>query len=434
MNPLYRNDAPGAYPPSWYRQSTDLPPPRAPLDGDRRADVAIVGAGFTGLWAGLTAARAGLDVVICDAHRIGFGASGRNGGQASSGFNMDQLSLESRLGTGTARQLWALSQDAMAQLRDFCTNHAPDAGYRPGVAHAEYTRAATRDAHAKAKHLADAYDYDEITLLDAEAMQSLVKTRLYKGGTLDHGAGHLHPLRYAIALAREAEAAGATLHELTEVTALDTTSPAVLRTPQGTIRADHVILAGNGYLPAIAPKVAARVMPINSFVAATEPLPDRWHDVLACDIAVADSKFVVNYFRFTSDRRFLFGGRESYTLGFPADIRSALIRRMTALFPQLSDVRVDHVWGGTLGITMSRLPALQRVAPNVLSGAGFSGHGVTLAGLAGRVMAEAVIGQAGRLDVMSSLPTSDFPGGATLRGPLMTLAMTWFSLRDRLGI
>lgn len=434
MNPLYHNDTPGAYPPSWYAASTDLPRPRAALEGDRRADVAVVGGGYTGLWAALTAARAGLDVVLCDAHRVGFGASGRNGGQASTGYNKDQRWLEARLGDGPARQLWDMAEDAKTQLRDFCFDHAPEAEYRPGVAYGTYSAGDVRHVHDDAAHLARHYGYDSIEPLDRASMRALVKTPLYHGGVLDHGSGHLHPLRYALALAREAEAAGATIHELTEVTALNPGEPAILTTPTGTLRANHVILAGNGYLPGIAPGVSARVMPINSFIAATEPLPDRWQEVLALDIAVADSKFVVNYYRFSEDRRFLFGGRESYSLGFPTDIRGALIRRMAALFPQLEGVRIDHVWGGTLGITMTRLPALQRIGPNILSGAGFSGHGVALSGMAGRIMAEAVTGQAGRFDVMASLPIPVFPGGAALRAPLLTLGMTWYSLRDRLGI
>jgi gamma-glutamylputrescine oxidase len=195
-----------------------------------------------------------------------------------------------------------------------------------------------------------------------------------------------------------------------------------------------VIFAGNGYLPDLDRKLSARVMPINSFIAATEPLGDRWTDILAKDIAVADSKFVVNYYRMSEDRRFLFGGRESYTLGFPSDITTKLRQRMLSLFPQLGDVEISHVWGGTLGITMTRLPVVMRIAPNALAASGFSGHGVALSGFAGRVMAEAIAGQAERFDTLAKLPGMPFPGGTTLRAPLLTLAMTWFSLRDRLGI
>jgi gamma-glutamylputrescine oxidase len=434
MNPLYRNDRPGAYPPSWYAASADLPPERAPLDGDTRADLAILGAGYTGLWAALTAARAGLRVIVLEAHRAGFGASGRNGGQVGTGYNRDQRELESRMGKGPARAVWDMAEEAKAQLRDFCATHAPEAKYLPGVAHGEYSTTEAREVRHTADHLRNTYGYDQIEVMDRDAFRALVKSPLYVGGALDRGAGHVHPLRYALALAREAERAGAVIHERTEVTRIDTGTPARLVTARGSVTADHVIIAGNGYLPDIAPQVNARVMPINSFIAATEPLGDRWQDILAQDIAVADSKFVVNYFRFSEDRRFLFGGRESYSIGFPSDIAGALVARMTNMFPQLAGVKIDHVWGGTLGITMSRLPYVARVSPTVMTGAGYSGHGVALAGMAGRIMAEAAIGQASRFDAMAALPTTRFPGGTILRAPLLTLAMTWYALRDRLGI
>lgn len=434
MNPLYRNDRPGQMPRSWYVASTEPAADRDPLDADRRCDLAIVGAGFTGLWAALTAAQAGLDVVVLDAHRAGFGASGRNGGQVGSGFNKGQLWLEDKLGTGPARQLWDLVEEAKRQLRDFCDAHAPEARFLPGVVHGAYSEKEAAGDRAEAEHLSRHYGYDAIRPLGRDEIRDIVRTKAYHGGLIDEGAGHLHPLRYARALAHEAEKAGATIHELTEVTRVERGTPAVLHTPRAKVTADHVILAGNGYLPGIMPEVAARVMPINSFIAATEPLGERWREVLSRDIAVADSRFVVNYYRMTEDRRFLFGGRESYSIGFPTDITSALRGRMESLFPQLADVRIDNVWGGTLGITLSRLPSLQRIGPNILSGAGFSGHGVALSGMAGRVMAEAVAGQADRFDTFATLPVPPFPGGGRFRAPLLTLAMTWYALRDRLGV
>ncbi|MGI1663528.1 NAD(P)/FAD-dependent oxidoreductase [Palleronia sp. KMU-117] len=435
MTALFRNDKPGEYPDSWYTASTEIPPERPSLKGEVTADVCVIGAGFTGLSAALYLAERGLSVTVLEAHRAGFGASGRNGGQVGSGFNKGQRWIEAKVGRDAARALWDMAEAAKAQVRDLSAKHAPEARYLPGVAHGEYSASEAGEVRAEIEHLHRAYGYDQVDILSQSDIQALVKTKLYKGGVLDRGAGHIHPLRYALGLARAAEAAGATILERSPVTEVVHGTPSRIYTAGGTVLAQHVIFAGNGYLPAnLERRISARVMPINSFIAATEPLGDRWTEILARDIAVADSKFVVNYYRMSEDRRFLFGGRESYTLGFPSDITTKLRERMVTLFPQLGDVKIDYVWGGTLGITMTRVPAVMRVAPNAMAAAGFSGHGVALSGFAGRVMAEAIAGQAERFDILSKLPTPPFPGGSALRAPLLTLAMTWYSLRDRLGV
>lgn len=434
MNPLFRNDTAGTYPPSWYTATAETAPARPALGGDVQVDVCIVGAGFTGLSAALFLARKGFKVAVIEAHRAGFGASGRNGGQVGSGYNKDQLWLENRLGKIKARALWDMTEAAKAQVRELAADHAPDAAFVPGVAHGEYSASETREHHDYAAHLAKHYGYDQIDCLDTADFRDVVKTDAYEGGIIDRGAGHIHPLRYALGLARAAEAAGATIYEGSAATSIDNGAIPKVRTANGTVICDHLIVAGNGYLPDIDTQVASHVMPINSFIAATEPLGTRAQEVLSEDIAVADSKFVVNYYRMSEDHRFLFGGRESYTIGFPQDISTKLRQRMVSLFPQLSDAKLDYVWGGTLGITMSRLPYVARLGPTTLTASGFSGHGVALSGFAGRVMAEAIAGQAERFDLLSELPTPAFPGGKHMRAPILTLAMTWFSLRDRLGV
>ncbi len=427
---LYRNDRPATYPDSWYTASTDLPAERPALLGEKTVDVAIVGAGYCGLTAALTLARKGYSVAVVEAHRVGFGASGRNGGQVGSGFNRDQRWLARTLGADTARKLWFLAEEAKALVRAQVAEHAPDARYTPGVLHGQWTSVGVDEDHRYADFLAREYGY-ETEPLTAAPFREICNSPIYQGGVLDMGAGHLHPLRYVLGLARAAEAAGAVIHERTEAREL---APNLVLTGQGRLRAQHILLCGNGYLPDIDRRYAARVMPINSFIAATAPLGDRAAAVLARDVAVADDKFVVNYFRFSEDRRLLFGGRESYTIGFPRDIVTALRARMERLFPQLAGVAIDHHWGGTLGITMTRLPYLAEVRPGVLAAGGFSGHGVAISTLAGQILGEAVAGQAERFDLMGKLPVPQFPGGALARAPLLTLAMTWYSLRDRLGI
>lgn len=434
MSPPPARAPEGNYPPSWYAATATLLPPFPPLAGAARADVAVVGGGYTGLSAALHCARAGLSVVLLEAQRVGWGASGRNGGQVGSGLRLDQPTLEARLGEGDARRLWDLAEEAKALVRGLIAAQGIDAQWRCGIIHAACTAAAARHARAQAEHLAARYAYPHVAPLSPPDLAALVRSPAYRGGAIDRGAGHLHPLRYALGLAAAAQAAGARLCEQSRVTRVVPGARLRLETGQGHVEARHAILACNGYLGGLAPAVAARVMPINSFIAATEPLGAGAAEVLATEAAVADSRFVVNYFRLSPDGRLLFGGGESYGYRFPADIAGLVRRPMTAVFPQLRDVRIDFAWGGTLALTMSRLPHLARVAPNILSASGYSGQGVALATLAGRLLAEAVAGQAGRFDLMARLPTPPFPGGTALRHPLLVLAMTWYALRDRLGL
>jgi len=265
-------------------------------------------------------------------------------------------------------------------------------------------------------------------------MRELIQTDDYHGGHIDMGAGHIHPLRYVFGLARLAEAVGARIYERTEVHGIAEGATVTVRTPNGVIAAKHVILAGNGYLPNITRAVTAKILPVNSYIAATEPLGDKASAVLAQDIAVSDSKFVNSYYRLSEDGRLLYGGRAAYGIGFPKDLKAEMATRMQNMFPQLGRVKVDYAWGGTLGITATKLPAIQRVAPNIVSAAGYSGVGVAMSGMAGKVLAEAVAGQAARFDTLAALKVPNYPGGTMLRAPIRHLAMTWFSLRDKLGL
>jgi gamma-glutamylputrescine oxidase len=430
---LWINDTRGAYPPSWYAASTPLPAERDRATGHLTTDVVVIGAGYTGLHAALTLRSKGLDVVVLDAHRVGWGASGRNGGQVGTDFNKDVLWLEKRLGRDTTHALWSLAGEANKMVRDFCRTHAPEANFRDGIAHGETSATDLEDTQRLNDHLVEHYDAKPSDILGPSEFAQIVKTDRYQGGEIDWQAGHVHPLRYVLALAEKAEQAGAQIFENSYVTRIDHGARPRVITDMATVTCDHVILAGNGYIGGLEPKVAARVMPFNSFIGATKPLGDMAQQILTRDIAVCDSTPVVNYFRLSEDGRLLFGGRSSYAIRFPRDIHAGLNARMAAMFPQIAGTPFDYAWGGTLGMTISRLPHLTKVAPNILSGSGFSGHGVALAGLAGRVMAEAIAGQAGRFETLSTLPVPMLPLGPFAQGPLLSLAMTWYALRDKLG-
>jgi gamma-glutamylputrescine oxidase len=430
MNLLHENDRPGEYPPSWYAATATPLDPFPPLAGAVTADVCVVGAGYAGLSAALHLARAGRRVVVLEAQRVGFGASGRNGGQVGSGQRRDQDELERMVGRTRARILWDMAEEAKALVRGLLDDPAD---WRPGVAHACYAKAEVTHAHRYAERLARDYGYTQIEPRDRAGLRQLIGSDAFAGGEIDRGAAHIHPLNYAKALARACVAAGVTIHEASEVTAIRQAARPTVVTAGGEVTAGDVILAGNGYLGNLEPRVAQKVMPINNFIIATEPLGDRAAGVLAEPVAVADTKFVVNYWRLSPDNRLLFGGGESYGYRFP-DIIATVRPAMLQIYPQLADVRIDHAWGGTLSITMNRMPAFQRLGGGLWSVSSCSGHGVAAATLAGKIAAEAVTATTDRFDLMAGLPLPSFPGGATLRWPLLVLAMTWYGLRDRLGL
>ncbi len=432
MNLLFANDRAGQYPASYYAATATPLAPFAPLRGETRADVCVVGAGYTGLSAALHLAKRGYSVVVLEAHRVGFGASGRNGGQVGSGQRLDQDDLERMAGKEQARRLWDFGEEAKALVRSLIADHAMPVTLHPGIAHACRSDREVAHAHAYADKLRRNYDYDEVESLDGAAIRALIGAKVFKGGEIDRGAGHLHPLNFALGLAKAATEAGVTIHEGTLVHAVDHRSPAIVRADKGRVVADHVILAGNGYLGGLEPRVAARVMPINNFIVATEPLGERAHEILSQPVAVADTKFVVNYWRLSEDNRLLFGGGESYGYRFP-DIAATVRKPLLEIYPQLADARIDYAWGGTLAITMNRMPAWMRVSGNVLAASSCSGHGIAMSTLSGRILAEAVAGRSERFDLMANLPQARFPGGAALRWPILVLAMTWYSMRDRMG-
>lgn len=421
------------HPASWYAATAHHLSPFLPLAGTARADVCVIGGGYTGLSAALHLAEAGLSVVLLDASRLGSGASGRNGGQIHSGQRRDQDWLEAHVGLDDAKALWRLAEDAKALLHRLIARHMIDCDVKPGLIVADHKPSYVAHSHAYARKLNEVYGYPHAAPLSREELRELVGSDAYYGGMIDHGGGHLHPLNLALGLAKAAHKAGARLFEQSRALRIDEAGDKVkVATPKGVVEADWVLECGDGLQDGLDKRVDTHVMPIANYIAATEPLGERAREIISNGAAVADSRFVVNYYRLSGDGRLLFGGGESYTRRLRPDPGEFVRPYMLKVFPQLADARIDYGWGGLLGITMTRMPFVRRLSPRVLTAAGYSGQGVMLAPYFGKILAEAVAGQLGRFDLLARLPVPPFPGGPLMRWPLLVAGMSYYALRDRL--
>jgi len=403
-----------------------------PLEGAASADVCVIGAGYTGLSAALHLAGRGYSVILLEARNVGWGASGRNGGQLGTGQRREESELEGLFGPDSARQLFQLGIAGRDLVKDLVRRHDIDCDLTPGQ-----LLCASKPSHftrleQRATRLERDYHYPHQHILRHKDLRAVVDSPLYHGGVMDSDAAHLHPLNYALGLARACIAAGVRIHEGSRVSGYSGTSPIVVHTGQGEVRARYLILGCNAYLEGLEPRIADRIMPINNFLLATAPLGTQASRVISDPACVHDTLFVVNYFRLSPDGRMIFGGGETYTRKLPSDLKGFVRRYMLRVFPQLASVPVEYAWGGSLAISMNRLPHFGRLAPNVYFAQGYSGHGVGTATLAGQLMAEAIAGTAERFDVFARLPPPRFPGGTLLRRPGQVLGMLWFALRDRL--
>lgn len=416
-----------------YYQATATPSPdHPPLSGEVKADVCIVGGGYTGLSAALELSAAGYSVRVLEAETIGHGASGRNGGQICTGFSSGQDKIAAQLGKDDARRCFALAEESKRLLVERVERHRIDCNLRWGYLHV-LPKPNRMDGLQEWKDEWDGLGYTDTRLLTKAELEEKLGTTAYHGALREGGAGHFHPLNYCLGLARAAREAGAVIHEHTRAVEVDTGSAPFVRTERGVVRAKFLIIACNAYLGRLVPKLYGKVMPVTSYIITTEPLGEERAKTLIRDgEAVADTNFIVDYFRVTSDTRMLFGGRASYTTLEPADLGAYMRPRMTRIFPQLRDAKIDFAWGGFIAITYNRIPDCGRLSPTAYYAHGYSGQGVALAGLYGKLMAEAVRGTAERFDLLARIRHLPFPGGP-VRVPMLASAMMFYRLRDMLS-
>ena len=420
---------------SYYAATAARGPGHAPLEGELSCDVAVVGGGLAGLSAALDLRQRGFDVVLVEARQLGWGASGRNGGQAIHGLACDQDTIESQLGLDASRRIWAMSIEALDLLRARIAEHHIACDWRDGWLGLATSARKGEQLSKWADRLARVYDYalERITPADVGRW---IASRRYHSGVHDPRSGHLHPLKLTLGLAAAAQRAGVKLFEQTAVESMTHGASVELRTGGGRLRARQVLLAGNVYLHGVAPAIEPRIMPVGTYIACSQALdPALAGALIPSRAAVCDTNFVLDYFRTTDDHRMLYGGRVSYSTVTPRDLPAAMRARMVATFPQLAGAQVEYAWGGFVDISMNRAPDFGRLGDrgNVYYLQGFSGHGLALTGLAGRLVAEAMAGDASRFDTFARLRHRPFPGGPRMRTPALVLGMAWYRLRDMLG-
>jgi gamma-glutamylputrescine oxidase len=415
---------------NYYRASLAAPPVRPRLSGNVQVDVCVVGGGFTGLSAALHLANAGAQVALIEAETIGYGASGRNGGQIHTGYRQTQAQLERWLGKDHARDLWNLSEDSKSLIRELVDRHGIDCALKSGLVIAADDHAATRTLAEDTEYLQSAYDY-AARMMDADETARVLGTNVYPAARFDPGGGHLQPLAFARGVAQAAEQGGARLYEFTAAHSIEQMDRGVrVVCDDGVVDAGYAILACDAFTGDLVSEITPYIAHVESFIAATEPLPDELYNrVLPCDAAVADTRHVLDYYRKSADRRMLYAGRETY-LTIPRDVAAIVRPRMERVYPSLKPMRLEYAWRGTVGITRTRMPHFGRVGERVLFAHGYSGQGVALANLGGKALAEAATGNAERFDVLARVPATPFPGNALLRKPLVAAGLIWFKLLD----
>lgn len=423
-----------AYPPSYYAASANAAPARPVLQETLETDVCVVGAGYTGLSSALHLLEQGFRVVVVEAAKVGFGASGRNGGQIVNSYSRDIDVIERTVGKRQAELLGAMAFEGGRIIRERVARYNIDCDLKDGGVFAALTSKQMGHLESQ-KRLWERYGHTQLELMDQRRIREVVACDQYVGGMLDMSGGHIHPLNLALGEAAAVESLGGRIFEQTPATRIDRGPNPVVHTPQGQVKAKFVIVAGNAYLGNLVPELSAKSMPCGTQVVTTEPLDDELaHSLLPQDYCVEDCNYLLDYYRLTRDKRLIFGGGVVYGARDPANIEAIIRPKMLRAFPQLKNVKIDFAWTGNFLLTLSRLPQVGRIGDSIYYSQGCSGHGVTYTHLAGKVLAEALRGQAERFDAFAALPHYPFPGGHALRVPLSALGAWYYSLRDKLGV
>ena len=421
------------YPLSYYAASANPAPSRPHLQGAHETDVCVIGAGYTGISTALFLLEQGFRVTVLEAAKVGFGASGRNGGQIVNSYSRDLDVVERQVGPEQAQLLGEMAFEGGRIIRERIQRYAIDCDLKDGGVFAAVNDKQLAQLEQQ-KKLWERYGYGQLDLLDAQGIRGVVNTERYVGGMLDMGGGHIHPLNLVLGEAAAVEALGGVIHEQSPAIRVQQGEQPVVYTEQGQVKARFVVVAGNAYLGGLLPALSAKSMPCGTQVITTAPLGEELaHSLLPQDYCVEDCNYLLDYYRLSADKRLIFGGGVVYGARDPADIEALIRPNLLKTFPQLRDVRIDYAWTGNFLLTLSRLPQVGRLGTNIYYSQGCSGHGVTYTHVAGRVLAEAIRGQAERFDAFAALPHYPFPGGRLLRIPFTALGAWYYQLRDRLG-
>ena len=417
--------------PSWYAATANRETHYPQLEGEVIADICIVGGGFTGVATALELAERGYSVVVLEARKLGWGATGRNGGQLIRGIGHGADQFRNAIGQDGVDAINQMGFEAVPIVRERVATHNIACDLVMG-----YCDAANRPKHLK--ELQDDYEFlkasgyrEDIRLVDKNGIKDIVGTDSYIGGLVDKGSGHLHPLNLCLGEACIAEQLGVRFYEHSPAVRLEKGADPVVHTRNGRVKASQVVLAGNAYIGDLEPDISGKVLPAGSYIIATEQLTEeQCKRILPDNDAVCDMKVELDYFRLSSDRRLLFGGLCNYSARHPKSITQSLQPKMLKVFPQLKGVDIEYEWGGMIGIGANRMPQIGQLDENIFFAQAYAGHGVNATHMAARVLAEAIHGDAGRFNVFNGIPHRTFPGGKRLRSPLLALGMAWYRLKE----